>query len=144
MSFREKRSWMTSRGTWKDHKGSRKPPLRSTSPPPLGEILATIQLEDLEDGATVTNDYARITNTQYLTSYNWMNGKNPQIIVPGKKSSPILGQIVTSYPATNNLYPQANLQHGLPYLSPFSSRRTPAFTIGTKMRHDTLCTRWSQ
>ncbi|RAO66680.1 uncharacterized protein BHQ10_002692 [Talaromyces amestolkiae] len=84
MSFREKRSWMTARGTWKDRKGSGKPPLSSTSPPPLGEILATIQLEDLESGKTETDNYARITNTQYLTSYNWINGNSPQIMVPGE------------------------------------------------------------
>lgn len=97
MSFREKRSWMTARGTWKDRKGSGKPPLSSTSPPPLGEILATIQLEDLESGKTETDNYARITNTQYLTSYNWINGNSPQIMVPGENSNPILGPIVTRH-----------------------------------------------
>ncbi|GAD99220.1 conserved hypothetical protein [Paecilomyces variotii No. 5] len=80
MSFRGKRSQVKARGSWKDGKGSRQPP-------PLGEILATIKLEDLEDGATEVNDSARITNTQYLTSYNWINGPSPQIIVPGEPAA---------------------------------------------------------
>ncbi|KAL4868639.1 hypothetical protein BDV12DRAFT_197160 [Aspergillus spectabilis] len=55
-----------------------------TSAPPLGEILAAIQHDDLEDSANQGDDTARITNSQYLTSYNWLNGANHQIIVPGE------------------------------------------------------------
>jgi hypothetical protein len=54
----------------------------------MGEILATIQHDDLEDGATETHDCAQITNTQYLTSYNWLNGGDHQIIVPGESAHP--------------------------------------------------------
>lgn len=84
MTFRGNRSQVKARGSWKDDKGSRQPPILST-PPPLGEILATIHLEDLEDGVTEIDGSARITKTQYLTSYNWINGPSPQIIVPGEK-----------------------------------------------------------
>lgn len=140
MTFRGKRSQVQAKGSWKDGKGSRQPPILST-PPPLGEILATIQLQDLGDGATEVDDSARITNTQYLTSYNWINGPSPQIIVPGEKSYPRSQNYAS--PATNRLL-QANLRHGLPYLSQFSSKRTPADTIETKMRHGIPYTRWSQ
>ncbi|CRG92737.1 hypothetical protein PISL3812_09804 [Talaromyces islandicus] len=86
MTFRGKRSQVKAKLSWKDGKGSRQPPILPT-PPPLGEILATIQLEDLGDGATEIDGSARITNTHYLTSYNWINGSSPQIIVPGEPAA---------------------------------------------------------
>lgn len=84
MRFREKRSRVKARGGWKDGKGN--PTLLPTPALPLGEILATIQHEDLEHGTTEVDSSTRITNTQYLTSYNWINGTKPQIIVPGQNS----------------------------------------------------------
>jgi hypothetical protein len=54
--------------------------------PPLGEILATIHHDELEDSANEGDDTAQITNSQYLTSYNWLNGPNRQILVPGEKT----------------------------------------------------------
>lgn len=72
------------RGGRRGARESRQPSLPSTLAPPLGEILATIHHDDLEDCATETDDCAQITNTQYLTSYNWLNGADHQIIVPGE------------------------------------------------------------
>lgn len=68
---------------WRGGRGSRQPSSPSTPPPPLGDILATIQDEDLDDYGTDGHGSAQITNTRYLTSYNWIDEKDHQIIVPG-------------------------------------------------------------
>ncbi|KAJ9242812.1 hypothetical protein DTO169E5_2983 [Paecilomyces variotii] len=51
-------------------------------PPPRGEIIATIYQSDLQ--ADKSDTTAKITNGQYLTSYNWLTGIEPRIIIPGK------------------------------------------------------------
>jgi hypothetical protein len=58
-----------------------------TPAPPLGDILATIQRNDLEGAADEKDSAAHITGSQYLTSYNWLDKSSHQIIVPGKDSS---------------------------------------------------------
>lgn len=141
MSFRGKGSRVKARGSWKDGKGSRKLSVLPTPAPPLGEILATLQLDDLEDGVTEVHDSAQITNARYLTSYNWINGASPQIIVPGEKSYP--GTQNYALPPTN-IFLQVSLHNGLLYLSQLPFEGTPVFTIETKMRHVIPDTRWSQ
>jgi hypothetical protein len=86
MSFRGKGSRVKARGSWKGGKGSRRLSIPPTPAPPLGEILATIQLDDLDDGVTNIHDSAQIVNTRYLTSYNWISGASSQVIVPGDKA----------------------------------------------------------
>lgn len=56
--------------------------IQQTPPPPLGEIIATIYQSDLQ--ADKSDTTAKITNGQYLTSYNWLTGIEPRIIIPGK------------------------------------------------------------
>lgn len=68
---------------WRAHGGTRR---LATLPPPLGEIVATIQLEDIDDSATQGDNRAQITNSQYLTSYNWITGADHHIVVPGQKT----------------------------------------------------------
>ncbi|KAJ5577628.1 uncharacterized protein N7459_006592 [Penicillium hispanicum] len=53
-------------------------------PPPLGEILAEIRPSDLKEGVDNASHVLGITNSQYLASYNWPNGKDRRIIVPGE------------------------------------------------------------
>jgi hypothetical protein len=62
------------------------PFIQANSAPPLGEIIATIQHGDLEESANQEDNAAQITNSQYLTSYNWLAGAIPQIVVPGEKT----------------------------------------------------------
>ncbi|KAJ5150851.1 uncharacterized protein N7482_010103 [Penicillium canariense] len=71
------------RGKWGGG-GARRPAILPTLAPPLGEILATIQHDDLQEPESQENDPARITNSHYLTSYNWLSGANREIIVPGE------------------------------------------------------------
>ncbi|CAI7599387.1 unnamed protein product [Penicillium glandicola] len=55
-----------------------------TPAPPLGDILASIQYDDLEEANDENDGAARITGGRYLTSYNWLDKSSRQIIVPGE------------------------------------------------------------
>jgi hypothetical protein len=52
---------------------------------PLGELLQTLYLSDIkpepERFAAATT---QITDLKYVASYNWLDGKSPTIMVPGK------------------------------------------------------------
>jgi hypothetical protein len=65
--------------TWRHQKIVQQSP-----PPPMGEILATIHQNDLQDSKFDNKDAALITESQYLASYNWLNRKENRILVPGK------------------------------------------------------------
>ncbi|KAF7519097.1 hypothetical protein PCG10_010339 [Penicillium crustosum] len=56
----------------------------NSSAPPLGVILVTIQHDEIESLEHQGSDVSRITNSQYLTSYNWLGGDKSRIIVPGE------------------------------------------------------------
>ncbi|KAJ5873610.1 uncharacterized protein N7473_013169 [Penicillium subrubescens] len=71
-------------GRWRAHGGTRRRTVLATLPPPLGEIVATIQLEDIDDSESQGDKRAQITNSQYLTSYNWITGADHHIVVPGE------------------------------------------------------------
>lgn len=68
---------------WVNKRRWQVPPVLS-SPPPLGNIIVTIHYNDLERPVD-QDDAARITNSQYLTSYNWLSGNSASIIVPGQE-----------------------------------------------------------
>ncbi|KAK4865173.1 hypothetical protein LT330_001796 [Penicillium expansum] len=56
-----------------------------SSPAPLGDIIVTIQHNEIESLAPdQEDDISRITNSQYLTSYNWLGRDKSRIIVPGE------------------------------------------------------------
>lgn len=62
-----------------------------SSPAPLGDIIVTIQHNEIESPAPdQEDDISRITNSQYLTSYNWLGGDKSRIIVPGKMTTKAL------------------------------------------------------
>lgn len=125
------------RGTWRGGRGSRQASLPPTPAPPLGEILAAIQHDDLDDDAADTHDSTQITKTQYLTSYNWLNGEDHQIIVPGEFAHPAMF-------IANGYVSQVNPRDGLLFLNLLSFEKTPVSTIGTRMRHDIPHTLWSR
>lgn len=59
-------------------------------PPPLGEVLATVHPRELQDPDDPDADLIaapRITDSQYLASYNWLRGNKPCVAIPGKKAS---------------------------------------------------------
>ncbi|OQE08830.1 hypothetical protein PENVUL_c008G05434 [Penicillium vulpinum] len=71
------------RGRGRGRGGARVPQISSPAPP-LGEIIVTIRQNEIESPADEDNDTSRITNSQYLTSYNWLAGEKSRIIVPGE------------------------------------------------------------
>ena len=64
----------------------------ATPAPPLGDILATLQLDDLKEPADQADGLPIITKCRYLASYNWLYRAEPRIFVPGRKIS-----ITTTY-----------------------------------------------
>ena len=54
---------------------------QSTSllPQPLGPVVDSIYVDTL----LVELDSPTIADVRYVASYNWINGKNPVILVPG-------------------------------------------------------------
>ncbi|KAH1353858.1 hypothetical protein KXW65_002235 [Aspergillus fumigatus] len=61
---------------------SRKQSAQQAPPPPQGEVLATIYPIDLQ--AEKQGITAQITDSQCLTSYNWLGGGEPHILIPGE------------------------------------------------------------
>lgn len=53
---------------------------------PLGELLTTITMTDLQSEKQETA--SKITDCQYVASYNWLSKATPTILVPGKISLP--------------------------------------------------------
>ncbi|CAG7959402.1 unnamed protein product [Penicillium olsonii] len=63
--------------------GIERPKISPVPAPPLGNILATIQHDDLDDSRDEDLSSTRITEAKYLASYNWLN-EGHRIIVPGE------------------------------------------------------------
>jgi hypothetical protein len=96
--------------------------------PPLGDILATLQLDDLEEPADQVDGLPMITKCQYLASYNWLYREEPRIFVPGRKIS-----IKTKYLHDHELIHVYKVSHRLGHLpqSLLGSKKTPVNTIVT-------------
>jgi len=100
-----------------------------------------IQHDDLEDSPN-QDEPARITSSQYLTSYDWLNGANHQIIVPGenvlstKNYLRLINILIHLY--------KVNRQCGRLSLSLLSFERIPANIIAIQTPRDILSTHWSR
>jgi hypothetical protein len=53
---------------------------------PLGELLKTFYSSDLGVDQGESAHRAVISDCEYVASYNWLNDRNPTIIVPGKSN----------------------------------------------------------
>jgi hypothetical protein len=51
--------------------------------PPLGSLLTTLSQDDLANSADLHEYSARIICCEDVVSYNWLNEKEPTILVPG-------------------------------------------------------------
>lgn len=80
---------------------SRKQSAQQAPPPPQGEVLATIYPVDLQ--AEKQGITAQITDSQCLTSYNWLGGGEPHILIPGKKAYPQRLPIAKGYIVANQV-----------------------------------------
>jgi hypothetical protein len=129
------------RGKWRRGGGSRRPAILPISAPPLGKILATIQHDHLEDSANQGDYTAQITNSQYLTSYNWLNGPNHQILVPGEKTVYYRSLLLN----TNLIhFYKVNRRHGPLSLSLLNFEKTLANITVTQTPRDIPPTHWSR
>lgn len=79
------------RGGWKSSTVKYNPPPEpDTARHPLGELLQTFYLSDIKPEPERFAATAQITDLKYVASYNWLDGKAPTIMVPGKLVSPLL------------------------------------------------------
>ncbi|KAI9766565.1 MAG: hypothetical protein M1839_004875 [Geoglossum umbratile] len=80
------------RPSWTAHPGQprwqqkREPPPRPPSPP-LGSVLATLNRKDLTVSADLNKHSAKVTDCEYVASYNWLNRGEPVVMVPGKPAA---------------------------------------------------------
>lgn len=61
----------------------KRPSLSEPLPPTKGPVLAKIDDEDLADVSGIDDRMAKITGYTEVTSFNWLNEKDPAISVPG-------------------------------------------------------------
>jgi hypothetical protein len=54
--------------------------------PPLGSVLTTLREDDLANSPDLHEYPARIIGCKDVASYNWLNKKEPTILVPGVHS----------------------------------------------------------
>jgi hypothetical protein len=71
-----------SRGRQKAQHGQRAEEGRSPSPP-LGELLQKIPANDILVDMDAAKEF-KITDSKYVSSYNWMKGELPTIMIPGE------------------------------------------------------------
>lgn len=119
-------------GRWIGKGGARRATKHATLAPPLGDIFATIQHDDLEDSTDQEHDEIHITSSQYLTSYNWLNRERYLIIVPGEKIDTMNDDCRD--PELMSCY-KVNRQHGRLFLSRSGFEGTPDNTIVTLTLH---------
>ena len=50
---------------------------------PLGELITIFKNSDLEKAVRNASGYTTIKHCKYLASYNWINTKDPVIVIPG-------------------------------------------------------------
>jgi hypothetical protein len=73
------------RGGWKSWTAKHTPqPEPDIIRHPLGELLHTFSLSDIKPEPERFAATAQITDLKYVSSYNWLDGKAPTIMVPGK------------------------------------------------------------
>ena len=57
---------------------------RSLKGQPMGDLLGTITLTEIQSSARFKDTTLTITDCQYVASYNWLNGQKAIILVPGQ------------------------------------------------------------
>lgn len=70
------------------NKGKRTSFTPPTPPPPLGPLISSIRVSDLDDASTQYQHSATIEECEPVASYNWMGTdlEKPDILIPGKHS----------------------------------------------------------
>ena len=82
------RGRVTVRGSGKNWRSSARggrsaPTHDSLEGQPMGDLLGTITLTELQSSVRSKDAALAITDCQYVASYNWLNRQNATILVPG-------------------------------------------------------------
>lgn len=64
--------------------GSSAPTRDSLEGQPVGDLLGTITLTELQSSVHSRDAALTITDCQYIASYNWLNTQKGTILVPGQ------------------------------------------------------------
>jgi hypothetical protein len=79
--------------------------MQTASKAPSGLYGPTINSNDIK-ALLIEEDSPEIANVEYVTSYNWLDGAPPTVLVPGKYP-PCPSRSATDYPLTKDIAPQA-------------------------------------
>ena len=109
-----------------------------TNQEPVGKLLLTIHPE--QESTTSKGIIPTIEECQYVASYNWLEGVNPSILVPGRPS--LQRYANTSHRLTISKAPHQHGRLQREFLRNF--RRTVANTTEILTRLDTQNTQTSQ
>ena len=109
-----------------------------TNQEPVGKLLLTIHPE--QESTTSKGIIPTIEECQYVASYNWLEGVNPSILVPGRPS--LQRYAKTSHRLTISKAPHQHGRLQREFLRNF--RRTVANTTEILTRLDTQNTQTSQ
>ncbi|KAM4064368.1 geranylgeranyl pyrophosphate synthetase [Hirsutella rhossiliensis] len=71
-------------GTSRDRGARSGTDYQPSPPPPLGELIKTLPLNDTGSVVSDGEEDCGISNTRLVASYSWMNGPGAKIVVPGK------------------------------------------------------------
>lgn len=84
------------RGSYRYRSTLNKPAVERPPSPPIGTLLETVRALDLlaVDKSSVSDKIVGIVGCSYVASYNWLDRKDPTIVVPGNTfASPLLNII---------------------------------------------------
>lgn len=96
---------------------------------PLGDLLKTFHNSDIKVETHDSRTGSAISDLQYVASYNWLNGEDHVILVPGKA----LYRRCLRCSANSN---EANLPYGALSRIQYVSRKTVGSTTATQMLPD--------
>lgn len=74
-----------SQGSKGNSYGKRASSTPATPPPPLGPLIQSIRVSDLNDASTQYQDSATIQGCEAVASYSWLGTdlSKPEILIPG-------------------------------------------------------------
>ncbi|CAP70996.1 uncharacterized protein PODANS_3_10420 [Podospora anserina S mat+] len=81
-------TWYKSRSRYTNRKYDDASKAQASPPPPLGNLVQTIEISDLDMNLNSKIASPSIRDCRLITSYNWLEGKEaaPTILVPGKSA----------------------------------------------------------
>ena len=82
------------RGGWRT---LQTPLIERPDSPPMGDLIETVTPEEVSKQAEHTSDPVKIQDCRLLASFNWIEGKTPSIVFPGKNLElPVLAEVVSA------------------------------------------------